>query len=160
MTASEVKITFRGNGLTPEIAAWAAGFFEGEGSICIQRRTSSHSRFGVNYALAVQVSQRRSKPLLVLCDHWGGYFHKVRTRGSYGWRISSAQAVNFLEDIKPYLWFRQELVQLALDFAHTKGAHGKPVTREQLTQQEDFRNKIRQVNSPLSKNKISIEGEE
>jgi len=84
--------------LDPYIASYTAGFFDGEGSVSINKR----------YCLSVKISQVDPNPLLWLVDHWGGSIQKrkrrsLRSQPSYGWRLSGHFAAEFLKSIYPFL---------------------------------------------------------
>jgi len=132
--------------MPPELAAWAAGFFEGEGSVTIQKRKRRgySSRFA--YILRVGVGQRDIKPLELLKTHWGGTYHQLGDRPSWEWFISSNKASEFLRGVRPYLKFRKDLVDLALEFANSKGRSGKWVTKEQAEYWETLRNRVLELN--------------
>ena len=145
---------------TPGLVAWAAGFFEGEGSITIQkrRRRGYSSRFA--YILRVGVGQRDTKPLELLKAYWGGTYHQLGHRPSWEWFISSNQASRFLKDISPYLQFRGGLVELAFEFFNSIGKPGKWVTREKEEYREGLRNKVLELNGYFKRKKSKKQGVE
>lgn len=97
-----------------EDVAWAAGFFEGEGHINVQIRG------GKSYIAAV-VSQVYREPLDKLEKVFGG-----KVRGPYGpysgnrrphyqWSAYGSSALNFLNDIMPYLYRKGDQARVAID---------------------------------------------
>jgi hypothetical protein len=108
--------------LTEVELAWAAGLFEGEGAIKIDRASAYQCRLMV--AL-------RMTDLDIVCffhERWGGSFgpHKVRPecRPQWSWAVVSRMAGAFLEDVSPY--FRsprvREKAAVALAFQGQKRA--------------------------------------
>ena len=89
---------------------YAAGFFDGEGSVSIQSpRKSSYS-----WRLDIRVGQNDPAPLYELQRHWGGSVSPVRER-HYQWCISSRKAAIFLRDIFPYLIVKKKSAKIGLE---------------------------------------------
>lgn len=105
---------------TTEIA-WAAGFFEGEGTIQISGRRQKS--IGI---LSVELSQVDLVPITFLVQRWGGSVYrypKTRTGRSYNrWVFIARNAATFLRDIEPHV-VRDEVrvkIVLALTFQDQK----------------------------------------
>lgn len=85
--------------------AWAAGFFEGEGSVGLYQ-WRSHGRLNGGLVTA-KVTQVQKQPLDRLVSFFGGRQHRwVRRRdgrGYWQWQISGARAVGFLLTIYPLM---------------------------------------------------------
>lgn len=106
--------------------AYAAGFFDGEGSVSIVFRDAQ-------LTLLVQVVQKNPEPLKHLKDRWGGTLYR-RPAGStsagaaygelYFWSIRSLKASRFLQDISPFLHVKTEAVAKGLEFQATKLTRG------------------------------------
>ena len=120
--------------------AYAAGFFDGEGSVSIAK---PRSRRG--YAVQLAIGQKDSRPLTWLQSIWGG---SIRSFGSnaFLWETSSAGAGRFLTDIFPYLKVKQEVAALALEMQATKN-HALRATPEYLTVCETIRLKVINLNA-------------
>ena len=100
---------------------WAAGFFDGEGSISI--RPHSHGR---SERLYVAVSQRSRAPLEALRETYGGSVSKTRTPSNcHRWRITGVGAEAFLRRIQPHALVKREPIAIALEFRATKGLRGR-----------------------------------
>jgi hypothetical protein len=105
---------------------WAAGFFDGEGSINIVKQANKGGN--TNYALVVDVSQVDPRPLEILQKHWRG---SLRTRPQPNpkwktptiWTVRSIQAEQFLRDIRPYLIVKGEEADVALRFREIKSQY-------------------------------------
>lgn len=98
--------------------AWAAGVFDGEGSVYISPRRRT-------YSLIVSVGQSsssRARPapmVLKLREHFGGSLSCMQRPNGlphHTWQVSCRAAELFLRAIAPYVVQRREQVALALDY--------------------------------------------
>lgn len=109
-------------------AAYAAGFFDGEGCVSISR-TQRKDCNGPTYCLAVIVGQINVEPLLFLQNRWGGSIsHRIRPppySNVFDWRTQADSAASFLRSLLPYLILKQERAKLAINFQALKGGQGK-----------------------------------
>lgn len=81
--------------------AWAAGFFDGEGSIMWHQYPGCKDR-----KLRLTIGQNKIEPLLWLKERWDGSIDvqvKGRKNTYYRLVLSFNKARLFLEDVKPYL---------------------------------------------------------
>ena len=82
--------------------AWAAGFFEGEGSVRISK--ASYRNYG---ALIVSVTNTDLSTIEFLHDRWGGSVHAAASipprRAYWRWTCASWLGAIFLEQILPYM---------------------------------------------------------
>lgn len=130
--------------------AWAAGFFEGEGSVWIAARRQDR----MLAALHVEISQVDRSPLDWLFDRFGGNVPKgMRHRGGRGrpywrWRIRASRAALFLRDIEPFLVrpIVRRRVSLAIAFQQQKTITWANRTPEYAQAQRDFIDTMRQLN--------------
>ncbi len=95
--------------------AWAAGFFDGEGSISLIHRSDRGSA-----SLRIQITQVDPGVLEWFQELWGGkiYVHN-KTRASnarlnFQWIAQHQVAAKFLDDVVLYLRLKQERAQTAL----------------------------------------------
>lgn len=100
-------------GLTALGLAWMAGFFDGEGCICIRRN-------GRGYSLLVQITQTVNvfRPFK---EAFGGGItewqpKQPRCRRLWDWRATGAEAASFLRLIRPFLVVKQQEADIALEF--------------------------------------------
>ena len=106
---------------TSEQLAYAAGFFDGEGTIRIQ----THSRRCRTMMLSVAACQVTEYPLDRFVQWFGGTvkLRWLKYRGGrrplYTWQVSSMQAEQFLRQVLPYLVAKQTEAELALQFRAT-----------------------------------------
>lgn len=88
--------------MTPRELSWAAGFFEGEGSVRISKPAARN--WG---SLAVDVPNTDEELVRWFAARWGGSVSEHRAVGRrrryWRWRISSKQAAIFLRAIRPYV---------------------------------------------------------
>lgn len=117
--------------VSPTDLAYAAGFFDGEGHIRIQR----HSTRCRTMMLQCSISQATEYPLDWFVEKFGGTVkgRLMKYRGDrrplYGWQISSLGAEEFLRAIFPYLIAKKDEADIALAFRetfrpqHVKGGH-------------------------------------
>ena len=100
-----------------EQLTWAAGFFDGEGTVYIYSHSSSHR---YRY-LAISVSQRDPRPLLVFRELFGGSIHRhEHTRGVeadiWKWEVRNRLAGAALVQLLPYLLLKREQAELAIAY--------------------------------------------
>lgn len=94
--------------------AWAAGFFDGEGSIGIY----ATGKTGYQYRLSVQVSQKgNTDSLEKFKELFGGQIScQDKSQNYWRWMVYSRQAGNMLEIILPYLVVKKKQAEVALSF--------------------------------------------
>lgn len=102
--------------LKPHVAAYIAGFVDGEGTV-----TLTHHHEGENRRLVVSVANTERQLLEFLCDQIGaGKITRKRTvsdrhAASFCYSISSRQALGLLEQIAPFmLSYKRRRAELAL----------------------------------------------
>ena len=128
-----------------EVKAWAAGFWEGEGSVTIFKRASRKRCLGFSHKLRCTAGQRKPAPLEILRENWGGSIH-YRDKKCHAWTISSASAARFLRDIRPHLRFRGEQAGIALEFSQTMGDSNQLVTQSKFNLRDELREKLLTLN--------------
>jgi hypothetical protein len=108
--------------------AWAAGFFDGEGSIQICRNQPNRDDGG-HFYLRIEVGQVRRLPLDAFVKLFGG---TIRTRARKNgladvhiWLLSGAKAAAALEQMSPYLKLKKRHAQLALTFQVRRPGRGR-----------------------------------
>lgn len=96
------------------LVAWAAGFVDGESSICL-----AFGRHQQQIALTVQVAQNVETPLLLLHQLFGGsvkQYDRGRKTLQHVWRIHSGKAAAALREMRPWLQVKDEHADLAIAF--------------------------------------------
>src|SRR5262245_54541960 len=120
LEAGTVSATFEL--MKTEDLAWAAGFFDGEGTIVINRRPGRRSP---SFQLFLGVGQVDRMPLDALVEIVGGNVFNVRTRGTYMWAASSLVAGDVLKLLRPYLRAKAEEARIAIEFFETFSDRGR-----------------------------------
>lgn len=130
--------------------AWAAGFFDGEGSV------GTPTRRHIN----ISISQVDPRPLAIVKELFGGkiFFHDsagVRRNGDrwkpqWRYHLSGYQASVALREMLPYLIVKRDSAELAIEMARTmrptrKGRPSK-LSAEETARREDLAGKIRYLN--------------
>lgn len=129
---------------------YAAGFFDGEGSVSISYLANKTGR-GWWRVVAV-VAQNDRRPLDALKERWGGFIGERRTpegRTHFDWRVTTKLAHLFFEEIRPYLIVKAEAVDIALSFREGIGENivGKAgMTPEEHERRMALREQLRLVN--------------
>lgn len=92
--------------------SWAAGFFEGEGSVRINKATCKNLG-----ALIVCIVNTDPSCIEFFQKEYPGYYKITQCKGNrkiaYRWIISSLKAMNFLETIRPFI--KREVVLNKID---------------------------------------------
>ena len=115
--------------------AWAAGIFDGEGSIFVSKATRPVKRGGrVSYQLVACVTMTHKETLERLASIFGnkvllqGRRSKVWWKAAYAWRLGNPEDIrSFLTAIRPYSITKAVEIDLALEAL---------VSWEPLTRQE------------------------
>lgn len=113
--------------------AWAAGFFDGEGFVSIQKR--SHSKY-IGYYLRIGCNHVAPEPLYELQKLFGGsvVLDKRKPKGNrkprYRWCTSTKNAARALKQMLPYFRNKKGVAALALDFQSTIGKNWIPTSDE------------------------------
>lgn len=93
--------------------AWAAGLFEGEGSVRINKHTKKNRG-----ALLVDIANTDEQLVRFFLVRWGGvitqYAAIEQRRGYWRWRCASTMAARFLTDIAPYIQSDDKRARIAL----------------------------------------------
>lgn len=107
-----------------QLVIWAAGFFDGEGSVGLVRARMG----GKVMTLRIRVGQKTKEPLERFVMLWGGtiWHRKADERQTefYVWAKSSRPAYEALVEMEPYLVVKRAQVQVARDFMSGVGIRG------------------------------------
>jgi hypothetical protein len=137
--------------------AWAAGFFDGEGYVNIQRRHQKYN--GKSYRghyLRIGINHVAPEPLVEMQRLFGGSIEKQSlesVRGSrkprHRWVTSSSNAKEALIRMLPYMKNKNKVAALGIDF-QTKclgSVDSRPrITSENLEQREWYKAEISRLN--------------
>jgi hypothetical protein len=125
--------------------AWAAGFFDGEGTVGVWQL---RKRGRVYYYLSVSVGQVDRRPLVALQGRYGGSLGlSIRPTGhaAWKWQLVTQAAALFLADIRPYLMVKQEQVDLALTFQTRRHAGRDGRSGYELAEQQAVYEAMKEV---------------
>lgn len=103
--ANELKFLARIKEALPIDLAWAAGFFEGEGTVAISFSRNRHAR------VHVTIANNDKQTLDFFQEHWSGCFYlrkrdktKTKANDTWWWSINAiVQTDHFLKTVMPYL---------------------------------------------------------
>lgn len=138
-------------------AAYIAGFFDGEGSVCVAITTTSTRANGKKYPKALvtaTVGQTDLRVLTWIKSLAGGTIHLQKQNQNAGrlpcWVLVWAGYAldNILPQLMPYLKVKRERAEIALEMRKTIGKPGRglPVTQENVEARlklvQDFRNVV------------------
>ena len=105
-------------GISVEDVIWTAGFFDGEGMVAISRLLGNGT-----FRLLVEIVQVQSppvQPVFSMLLEFGGSIYSVPLspgrQPKWRWQIGGRDAALFLRTIRPYLKFKREEVDIALEF--------------------------------------------
>lgn len=139
-----------------EFLIWAAGFFEGDGSVQITK----NKKF-LKYNLQINITNTQIEPLNIIQNIYGG---RVRIHGketdehkeSYRWVATQKIAEKFLDDISPFILYRHKQVKIGLDFIKNKTC-GYSLTSEELLRRERLYLQMKELNKrgPISEEIMS-----
>lgn len=131
--------------------AWAAGFFDGEGYVVVQKR--SHPKY-TGYYLRIGINHVAPEPLLEFQRLFGGSIEKQNMEKVIGnrkprhrWVASTSNAAEVLKQLMPFLHNKNKVAALALDFQQTIGPRGQEVSSEIQEQRAWYKEEITRLNS-------------
>jgi len=135
---------------------WCAGFFDGEGSICIPRgsRPGASRVASAQMWLQVTVTQSVKQPLLDIQERFGGRVTRMSQpkdkfvrRPLWRWIGDSDVGADFLKAMRPYLRVKNRQADLAFEFQATMRKYTKrSPTQEILDLRLRIKNEITAIN--------------
>ena len=125
---------------------YAAGFFDGEGTVLIQRKNPVGAMKSPKHMLQCAITNTYHPVLESFCARWGGGVYK-RTmpeglKPQWQWEIRNAGAAAFLADISPYLFEKHDAAWLGQEFQAQRSrtvAMKNGILPEELALREGFR---------------------
>lgn len=117
--------------------AYMAGFFDGEGCICIGKGKGG-------LGLVCSVVQCNEWILQLFKMSFGGNVrlrqpYKPERYRTFSWSICSKKAMAFLRVIQPYLMLKRAEAEVAIQFQMAKGRSGRHLTEGQKAVEETQR---------------------
>ena len=121
--------------------AWAAGFFDGEGSVQVVARKNGN-KFQY-FQLTINAPQINKEPLLKLQAMFHGQINPVKGLGtrrqSYTWTLHAAKAKDALNLMLPYLIVKRNEAELALQFQSTLSKYRRDLDEWDLAERQAVR---------------------
>ncbi len=112
-------------------AAWTAGFFDGEGSIYVNKSKDY-------YQLQVKIAQIDKKPLVKVKNLFGGNVCKTK-RGVYYWSLGNEKAIEFLKQITKFLVSKNDEAKIAVGYEKLLKRKGQyKLTSNQIKNREEI----------------------
>lgn len=145
----------------PTVLAYAAGLFDGEGSVAITCSKSSSMSGKRYHALVLRVTSTDSRVIDWLLEHFGGNACIQKTpaehKDAFNWQSRAMHAEFFLRAIRPYLIIKAAQADLGLMLRETRqvsggarpdGRVGSPalVTPELFAYREGLRQQVMALN--------------
>jgi len=149
----------------PEVRAYCAGFFEGEGCVHIRAIRPTEERGNgklsrPSYRLTVELANTDRPIIEWLRDTFGGTFQdrshtpsivaNPRRRAVFMWYKPAGDAQKFLMMLLPYLKIKQKQAELAIAFQSANQPHASK-TPVAIAVKESYWAQIRQLNYSISK---------
>jgi hypothetical protein len=147
----------------PLFLAWAAGFFDGEGSVFVEIAKNKNTRRGIRNLLTASVTQTSTPCLNLFKKYFGGSIASITPNRRqhmnnsvcYMWRVRSKDALAFLEAIAPYVVVKKEQVELALQYPLTSAdgrkyaGHYNPLPNEVHNRRMEIGQKLRDIRASM-----------
>lgn len=135
--------------ITPQ---WLAGFFDGEGSVYIQKQASNGC-----YTVSVCITQSEPKILALVALKFGMKLASTRSVGRqcYAVRLHGRMVVPVLDYIKDHVVCKRRQVFAALEFANTMQLNGRELTQAVIEKRDKLAEVIRSSNHGLDTRIVS-----
>jgi hypothetical protein len=131
-------------------AAYAAGFFDGEGSINIRLPSK-----GSGHRLVIHVAQANRLPLEWLRERWGGSVRPLKRPADrkpvWEWTLASKQAKRFLEAVLVFLIVKRAEAVIAVDFQGRRHNPGKADTADERARDKESRDRLHALRGPKNR---------
>ena len=134
-----------------KLIAYAAGFFDGEGSISTTIKKKIRTETGKMRVISqfrIAVSQTDPRPLSILKQLWSGRIRPIKRddklyyKPKFTWRISGNRVVLALTEMLPYLIVKREQAELALELRKLMGHVGIKISSEIFDRRLELSNEI------------------
>ena len=143
--------------------AWAAGFFDGEGSVIIELSKSEKCKAGYRTSLHATVTQTSLPCLHKFEETFGGsiktYQHtcpnSTRWAVQYTWSARNEKAIEFLKAIRPYAVVKADQIDTALEYpmyspdGRKYGNKSNPIPSDVWGKRLDLRLKLQDIRANM-----------
>jgi len=148
-TSAGPQFSLPTTGTREQWVCWAAGFFDGEGSIGIRKDSKTR-----HYYLHLTVAQVDVASLQVIQSLFGGRINQrekrtEKRRAISSWRLASQGARQVLEALLPFLIVKRRQAELAIDLCNDTANRWGVVTEEEVAKRENIRQSISRLNHGL-----------
>lgn len=128
--------------------AWAAGFFDGEGWVKIQKRGGRY----LGYYLRIGINHVDPRPLNKMEKLFGGSLRydtnvEGKRKPRWVWTLSTQAAAQFLRSVMPYLANKNDVAELGLEFISTVGERGQAVSQDTQLYRTLLADRIKELNA-------------
>src|SRR5215469_13265102 len=140
--------------------AYAAGLFDGEGSITIGRRKTKGARKPTYFVeilmgnTSLSVLEWMKQKFGGRITHNGGNRHNENHRQAWRWMASTRQAGRVLRLLLPFLKIKEKQAKLAISFQERvskyNARNGNPLTEDELTWREQQKQLLSKMNRSCS----------
>lgn len=117
---------------------YAAGFFDGEGSVTIHHATRKSSKY-VHHTLQVTINNTDESVMTALKNKYGGYLLKnplkEGKRQFYTWTLRDSSSKEFLTAILPFSIVKRPNIEIALEYIGTIIKQEKGKKKQYVTQE-------------------------
>ena len=149
--------------MTPDaVHIWAAGFFDGEGSVLIYRRKTPSNGVTTPYNIRATVTNTDPRPIRLLHCTYGGnvsaYRPRAPRRRAWKWTAMCRVAAKFLREVSPYLVVKREQAEIALIMQDTierfkrrprPGHRGQePLPSEEVSYRDSLHTRLLELRHP------------
>jgi len=126
---------------TPPHPSYISGFIDGDGSISIMKIKDG-------YNPRVSIAQSRTKVLLIICHHFGGFIQQNKTeskatRAQYTYINRGKTLSTFVDYIKDHILIKKTQIDALSEFMEYYKRHNKSDIKEKLCQTVISANKIK-----------------
>jgi hypothetical protein len=143
--------------------AWAAGFFDGEGSVIVELSKEKACRHGFRTSLHANVTQTSLPCLQLLLERFGGAIrtHNTKTPNGRRWSVSyvwvsrNKEAADFLTAIRPYSVVKQTQIDAALKYplldanGRKYGNPGNPIPEDVMAVRLAVRQMLKDIRASM-----------
>lgn len=134
--------------------AWCAGFFDGEGYVTIQRRTSKYKdKVYHSHYLRIGINHVAPEPLLEMSRVFGGkiklddYNIVGNRKPRHIWMLSCTQAESALTQMMPYFKNKNKAAELGLELQQTMSKSKENIGEDKHLYRELLKQELQTLNS-------------
>lgn len=134
--------------MNPLDLAYAAGFFDGEGSVSIMQRKRNGR---ITHYLWAAVGQNDGATLDWLKERFGGSVYRVKRDNSFYWALSDKAVYLLMRQLEPYLKYKRPQAQLAIRFyeeridSKRKANRKASLSQEEINAREQMRQEMKRL---------------